>query len=93
MTEQLSFVQKIRKRRRKLSTPENIATRLEPLADFYRTQKPNQKSMHISKDDAWSLREARQKDETERTNECGMAGFHFMGQNIEWRGFDLIETE
>jgi hypothetical protein len=89
--EQLSFVQKIRRKARVKSAPEDIAKRIQVLADFYRAQKPGQKSITISRDDAWSIREAAKKDEKERTNEVAMAGFHVRGQDIEWRGFDLVE--
>ena len=93
MSEQLSFVQKVRRKARVRSGPEDIAARIAVLANFYREQKPGQKTITISRDDAWSIREALKNDAKDRTNIVAMAGFHVRGEGLEWRGFDLVEAK
>ena len=92
MNEQAMFFEKVRRKRRKITPPEKIAACLSRLADFYAVNKPGLKSMHISADDAWSLRELAARDEAGGTNEIRMAGFVLRGNDIEWRGFNLVEA-
>jgi len=90
MSEQALMWQKIRRRRRVRTKPADIAANLDRLANFYATNKPGLKSMTISADNAWSLREAWKSKE----NEVRLSGFHIADSGeISWRGFDLVEQQ
>lgn len=90
MTAQTTFVEPVRRRRRKLNKPEQIADGLNRLTDFYAVNKPGLKSVTISHDDAWSIREYWRDKEKQQI--ARMAGFNVTDAGeMSWRGFDLIE--
>lgn len=98
MNEQTSFVEPLKRVRRVKTKPtklaEKLAEKLTTLADWYKTNKPSVKILRITKDDAWSLREAWLENQIE----CRKNGFSCMISTpktvtaMSFRGFDLVET-
>lgn len=90
MSDQATFFEPLRRKRRKITAPDKIATKIGTLAEWYRANKPEVKCIRISSDDAFSLRQM-WNDETSR-QQVRMAGFNVLGSSISWRGFDLMEA-
>lgn len=96
MTEQTTFVEPLKRKRRKVSKPSALADSYSRLADWYATNKPGLKSISISADDAYSLRKHWQTKDAKHNGEqeCRMAGFHIDEKGaISWRGFDLLPVD
>jgi hypothetical protein len=64
MNEQTTFVEPLKVSKRTRSTPEKIAARINPLADWYKANKPAVKSIRITADDAYSLRQCLKEGKT-----------------------------
>jgi hypothetical protein len=92
---QTTFVEPLKITKRKVTAPEKIAAKLKKLADWYRENKPDQRSMTIMADDAFSIRTLWKKKDSRHDGEmeCRMAGFNMSDTGeLSWRGFDLIEA-
>jgi len=90
MSEQAVFFEPLRRKRRTVTAPDKIASKISTLAEWNRANKPDVKCIRVSADDAYSIRQM--WSDADKRNQVRMAGFDVLGNNISWRGLDLMEA-
>lgn len=93
---QTTFVEPLKRKRRKFTHAAKIAENIGRLAEWYRANKPDVKSITITADDAYSIRKlwATKDAKTHGERECRASGFSVNDAGeIHWRGFMLTSAE